>query len=121
MPWPLQCQVPPAAFAMSAISVGGFISGIAPASALGGVLASGALGAILGSAALVSALGCAAASPVMPTITIATRENVFIVMLLGGKTRALYSNARSRHRIEPCSVATDGPPPKQACMCGSRG
>src|ERR1041384_2595409 len=89
MPWPLQCQVPPAPLAISASSAGGFISGIAAAlSGAAGALASGLAAAFM-SPALGSALGCATASPVIPTIATATRKNVFMIMLLGKNARTI--------------------------------
>src|SRR5215470_4960685 len=91
MPWPLQCQVPPAPLAISVSSAGGFISGIAAAlsPAAGAAALGSALAAAFMSPALGSALGCAAASAVMPTIATATRKNVFMIMLLGKNARTI--------------------------------
>src|ERR1043165_5542721 len=71
MPWPLQRHVPLPAFAISASSGGGFVSGIPAAGAA-------AFAAAFGSAAFGSALGCAATRPVIPTNAIATRETVLM-------------------------------------------
>src|SRR5512140_647901 len=102
MPWPLHFQVPAAAFAMASSSAGGFISAIlsppilSPPALGSAIFGSAAFGAIFGSAALGSAFVGAATRPVIPISAMATRENVFIWLLLF-KTGALYSNARWRH------------------------
>src|SRR6185503_17134389 len=108
MPWPLHRHVPVIALAMSVTSLGGFESSCAAAlvsaafaSALGSVFAAalvsaglGAAGAAFGSAAFGS-FGCAATRPVIPTIAMATRENVFMSMLL--LKPAHYTQGRVRH------------------------